>query len=125
MKLINCPCYHGADRLLELTAVFGFVLAWRHNNVTLGISTVWRMTSFAVVQSPVADKDHVLMPFFANIEKSLIIEHQLYHIFCRSLQTLLSQNNKLTRCSGHEEEDDTPWASKQDKIQGSQWRPCL
>ena len=148
MKLINCPCYHGADGLLKLTAVLGFVLAWHHNNVTLGISTVWRMMSFAVVQSPVADKDRVLTPFFANtcIEKSLIMEHQLYHIFCRSLQTLLSQNKKLRRCSGHEEEDDTPWASKQarqdsgfpveslplmakpeeiiHKHKGSQWRPC-
>ena len=66
MKLINCPCHHGADGLLEPTAVFCFVLSWRHNNVTLGIGTVWRMTSFAVVQSPMADKDRVLTPFFAN-----------------------------------------------------------
>ena len=64
IKLINCPCHHGADGLLEPTAVFCFVLSWRHNNVTLGIGTVWRMTtSFAVVQSPVAVKDRVLTPF--------------------------------------------------------------
>ena len=52
--------------LLEPTAVFCFVLSWRHNNVTLGIGTVWRMTSFAVVQSPVAVKDRVLTPFLVN-----------------------------------------------------------
>ena len=33
------------------------VVSWRHNNVTLGTGTVWRMTtSFAVVQPPVADR---------------------------------------------------------------------
>ena len=55
IKLINCPYHHGADGILEPTAVFCFVLSWRHNNVNLGIGMVWRMTtSFAVVQSPVA-----------------------------------------------------------------------
>ena len=67
IKLINCPCHHGADGLLEPTAVFCFVLSWRHNNVTLGIGTVWRMTSFAVVQSPVAVKDRVLTPFLVTL----------------------------------------------------------
>ena len=67
IKLINCPCHHGADGLLKPTAVFCFVLSWRHNNDTLGIGTVWRMTSFAVVQSPVAVKDRVLTPFLAMI----------------------------------------------------------
>ena len=55
-NLIHCLCYHGADGLLETTAVFCLVVSWRHNNVTLGTGTVWRMTSFAVVQPPVADR---------------------------------------------------------------------
>ena len=55
-NLIHCLSYYGAVDLLEPTAVFCFVLSWRHNNVTLGTSLVWRMTmSLAVVQPPVAD----------------------------------------------------------------------
>ena len=74
IKLINCPCHHGADGLLEPTAVFCFVLSWRHNNVTLGIGTVWRMTtSFAEVQPPVAVKDSVLTPFLAKSYINLLI----------------------------------------------------
>ena len=34
--LIHCLCYHGADGILEPTAVFCVVVPWPYNNVTLG-----------------------------------------------------------------------------------------
>ena len=34
--LIHCLCYHGADGILEPTAVFCVFVPWPYNNVTLG-----------------------------------------------------------------------------------------
>ena len=55
----------------------------------------------------------IIRLWWINVEKGSINEHWMYPIFCCSLQTLLSLKNKLTRWSGHKEEDDTLWASKQ------------
>ena len=55
-----------------------FVLSWCHNNVTLGIGTVWRMTTSFVVQSPVAVKDRVLTLFFATIIPYCQLDYEEY-----------------------------------------------
>ena len=64
INLIHCLCYHGAAGLLEAIAVFCFAFPWRHNNFTLRISSVWRMTrSLTVVQPPGARFRHLAVPY--------------------------------------------------------------